>query len=251
MARATLIIDSFDSPHEVLSLIDVMERTGLPSSSSHRIVTQLVDSDWIVRLRCGYRLGPRALSLLVNPRSSHRELRAASSRHLHSLMLRTGMVVRLTILDGADELILDQLSGRWSATPSTTVGDRNCPCATVSGRTLLSVLSPEALTQLLHTRERRCAGCGAAHARLESDLANIRRNDGILAARVGHDPGSAPHVAAVVDVTGVPVAAVSLGGRAGNPEIRHTVLVADAACAITAHLEASGARRRAAHAAGE
>lgn len=234
VARATLIIDSFDSPYEVLGLTDVVERTGLSSSSAHRLVTQLVESHWIARLRYGYRLGPRALSFVANPYAGHRELRSAAARPLHSLLLRGGSVVRLTVLDGLDELILDQLTSRYTPRPTTNVGDRNCPCASISGRTMLSVLSPDSLAQLLHSRRRNCVDCGPAHARLESDLAVIRRNRGMCVGR-GHLANSAP-AAAVVDIIGMPVAAVSISGTAGIPDIRPVSIVSSTAATIARNL---------------
>ncbi|MFC9518702.1 IclR family transcriptional regulator [Nocardiaceae bacterium NPDC056970] len=235
VARATLIIDSFDSPYEVLGLDDVAERTGLSSSSAHRLVTQLVESRWIARLRYGYRLGPRALSFVSTPYTSHLELRSASARPLHSLFLRTGTVVRLTVLDGLDELVLDQFSGRYAPLPTTNIGDRNCPCASISGRTLLSVLSPDSLAHLLNSRRRKCENCGPAHARIETDLAFIRRNGGMFVNR-GLHPHDAPVAAAVVDITGLPVAAVSLGGRTGTGSARCLALVSEAVETIARNL---------------
>lgn len=236
VARATLIIDSFDSPYEVLGLGDVVERTGLSTSSAHRLVTQLVESRWIARLRDGYRLGPRALSFVVNPYVGHRELRSAAARPLHSLLLRTGTVVRLTVLEGLDELVLDQLTGQHTPRPPTNVGDRNCPCASTSGRTLLSVLSPDSLEHLLNSRRRKCASCGPAHARLDSDLATIRRNRGMFVDHFAHPTDGAPVSAAVVDVAGMPIAAVSLGGRTGTSNARYLSIVSETVDTIARQL---------------
>ena len=63
------------------SLADVVERSGLPFSTVHRIAGQLMDRGYIVRLKRGqYRIGPAALALGRN--SSIRTLLEEASRPL-------------------------------------------------------------------------------------------------------------------------------------------------------------------------
>ncbi|HNM11017.1 MAG TPA: helix-turn-helix domain-containing protein, partial [Mycobacterium sp.] len=58
--RFTAIIDAFDDAAGGLTLDQIAGRTGLPRSTTHRILDQLVRLRWLTHAGRGYRLGARA-----------------------------------------------------------------------------------------------------------------------------------------------------------------------------------------------
>lgn len=67
-ARAMSILASFSQEHPVLGLADISRRTGLSSSTTHRLVSEL--TEWGALARTGhfqYRIGPmlRRLSTIA------------------------------------------------------------------------------------------------------------------------------------------------------------------------------------------
>ncbi|MFD0853208.1 helix-turn-helix domain-containing protein, partial [Actinomadura adrarensis] len=60
--RVVRVLDTFDGATR-LSLAQVVQRSGLPRSSTHRILDQLVAVRWLSREGNDYRLGIRMLEL--------------------------------------------------------------------------------------------------------------------------------------------------------------------------------------------
>ena len=58
--RFTAIIDAFDDAAGGLTLDQIAGRTGLPRSTTHRILDQLVRLRWLTHAGRGYRLRARA-----------------------------------------------------------------------------------------------------------------------------------------------------------------------------------------------
>ncbi|NKS52696.1 helix-turn-helix domain-containing protein [Rhodococcus hoagii] len=53
-----------------LSLDQIARRSGLPRSSTHRIIVEMIELDWLTRWGRNFRLGPRALGA-VGPQATH------------------------------------------------------------------------------------------------------------------------------------------------------------------------------------
>ncbi|MFC6580404.1 IclR family transcriptional regulator [Planomonospora parontospora] len=139
--RMTLIMDAFTGRSTRLTLEDVARRTHLPRSTAHRILDQLVRLGWIEHTSSGYGLGPRALGL--GGGDGHGEVREAAAPLLHDLQLRTGLVVHLAVLDGAEVFYLDKVGGRFAASVPSRVGGRAPAHSTALGKAMLAWLEPE------------------------------------------------------------------------------------------------------------
>lgn len=233
--RFTLILDAFDQrPTLRLTLDQIAARTGLPRSTAHRILGQLVGLEWLDYVGAQYSLGRRALGLCGQD-GLHGEIRKAAAEQLHQLHLRTGLVVHLAALEGTDEVYLDKVGGPFAATLPSKVGTRQHAYLTTGGRAMLAWLAPEEVdARFAPLLPRSAGGTRWDLALLHEELARIRRAHGIS---IDHGAQTRkfvgvelPSVAAAIRGVDGPVAAICVCGAANSVPIERLVpLVAEAA----------------------
>jgi DNA-binding IclR family transcriptional regulator len=233
--RMTLIMESFEDRATRLRLDEIAADTGLPRSTSHRILEQLVRLGWLRHTQDGYALGQRALQLGGSV-SNHAEIRAAAVPLLEELHARTGKVAHLGILDFADVVYLDKIGRRGTATPSR-VGGRAPAHAVGLGKAMLAWLPPEEADTLFE---------GGMKARTQNTITNlsvmhqelrrIRARHGLAFERDEYVLGISCVGAAVRGPEGV-VAGISLCGETGADALeRYAPLVLDVAKRISLRL---------------
>ncbi|WP_224763596.1 IclR family transcriptional regulator [Salinibacterium sp. ZJ70] len=139
--RVVLIMNAFKGSRARLGLADVVEATGLPRSSAHRILQQLAGAGWLEREHNGYRLGLGIFELgaLVGYRS--RITHAA--RPLLRELSAGRYVAHLAVLDGTDVVYLDKVAGATPARLPSRVGGRVAAHATGVGKAILAHSSNE------------------------------------------------------------------------------------------------------------
>jgi len=142
VARIAVIMRVFDEPGARFRLDEVTVRAGLPRSTVHRILDQLLVTGWIQRRPDGYSLSAGA-SAARHSLAEHPELRSVAAPVLNRLHLDTGLIVHLGVLVGADVLILDRIAGRAPSGLPTRVGGRVPAHATALGKAMLAELSAE------------------------------------------------------------------------------------------------------------
>ncbi|MDT0203201.1 IclR family transcriptional regulator [Nocardioides sp. AE5] len=252
--RMTLILDAFRGPTTRLTLEQVARVTHLPRSTAHRILDQLVKLAWLEHTSFGYALGSRSLKLGDAGDRGANDLRAEAAPMLHDLMVRTGLVVHLAVLDGDQVHYLDKLGGRFAGAVPSRVGGRAPSHSTALGKAMLAWLEPEAVDEiagdsLARSTDRTIGDLSTLH----QELHRIRGRGGLAFERGECFPDIACVAAAVRGLDG-PVGAISLVGDAKAPLERVAPLVAAAARTISHTLspelaQASRARRRTAAAA--
>jgi len=224
--RITLIIDLFDSPFQRLSLEQISRHTGLPRSSAHRILEQLIALSWLIHTKEGYGLGSRATRLIGG--SDHTIVRGAAAPHLHELALRTGFVVHLAVLEHRDVLYLDKVGGRGAQAVASRVGGRAPAHTTAVGKAMLAWLPPEVVdatyTQPLTRATPRTLPDLAA---LHEELYAVRRRRGLAVEHGECVPGVECVAASLRDASG-PLAAISLVAPTGSAVERFAPLVVEA-----------------------
>ncbi|MBF6354994.1 helix-turn-helix domain-containing protein [Nocardia higoensis] len=138
MGRVLLLLEPFRE-RDGLTLTELAERAGFPRSSAHRMLSQLVDVGWLRRNGTSYHLGPKMVELGSEARAHDRIYRAAAPL-MYRLHKRTGMAVRLIVLEGDELLVLEQIGGRWAAAAlRTRPGQRRRAQGAVEGAALLAV----------------------------------------------------------------------------------------------------------------
>ncbi|MEU7143812.1 IclR family transcriptional regulator [Nocardia sp. NPDC046473] len=213
--RMTLILDAFDGATPTLTLLGLSERTGLPRSTVHRILDQMIRLRWLAHAPGGYRLGMRTLEL-GGLAADHNEIRDVVSPLLHDLCQRTGMVGHLGVLDGREVLYLDKAGGRFAATVPTRLGGRMPAHSTALGKALLASLEPSIVeTSFRDHLPQLTARTICDRAELHRELARIRQRQGVAVDNEESVAGIAC-VGVPLRGRGAAVAALSLSGQIGS-----------------------------------
>ncbi|TYL45493.1 IclR family transcriptional regulator [Nocardioides sp. BGMRC 2183] len=233
--RMTLILEAFTSPSTRLTLEQVARATHLPRSTAHRILDQLVKLEWLAHSPFGYSLGARSLGL-GGTGGSHLELREAAAGPLHELLIRTGLVAHLAVLDGAEVHYLDKMGGRFASIVPSRVGGRAPAHCTALGKSMLAWMSAEDVDdQIAPAIGRNTSRSIGDVATLHQELTRIRARHGIAFERGECFPEIACVAAAIRGPEGA-VGAISLVGDAGTQLERVAPLVLDAARQVTGAL---------------
>jgi DNA-binding IclR family transcriptional regulator len=240
--RMTLIMDSFGGPQIRLTLEDVAGRTNLPRSTTHRILEQLVRLRWLERNGRDYGLGPRALGF-GGKDAGHGALRAAAFPLLHTLSVRTEMVVHLAVLNGSDACYLDKFGGKAAVQVPSVVGGLVPAHCTSVGKSMLAWLSPEQIDDLYRGPlvKRTAHSIGDLEV-LHRELIRIRARSGLAFERGECFPQVACVGAAVRGPDG-PIGGISLVGDVRAPLERLAPLIANTAHAISDKLMGETARK--------
>lgn len=178
VARVALIVNAFDRAGTVLRLDQVVDRTGLPRSSTHRILHQLHGAGLLQHAPDGYSLAASALP--AAGAIDHSTLRGVASPILERLHADTALVVHLGVLAAADVVYLDKVAGGGGGAVPTRVGGRTPAHASALGKAMLARLRAEDIDKTLDRQLRKCTPSTIADLpTLHQELARIRTRRGI------------------------------------------------------------------------
>ncbi|MEV5879487.1 IclR family transcriptional regulator [Streptomyces sp. NPDC052101] len=148
LEKAAKVLSTFQSAEPRLTLTEVVRRSGLPRSSAHRILDQLVQLRWLEREGRDYRLGMGMLELGALA-SHHNRLRRAALPHLHALHESTSHLVHLTVLDGTEVVYLERIGGSDDSGVPSRVGGRQPAYCTAAGKAILAFADPALVEQVV------------------------------------------------------------------------------------------------------
>jgi DNA-binding IclR family transcriptional regulator len=207
--RVVEILDVFTTPGG-LTLTQVVARTNLPRSSTHRILEHLVRIRWMRREGFTYHLGLRMLELGTLAAHQH-ELRAAAAAHLHELHIRTGLVVHLAVLDGSEIVYLERVGGSFGMRVPSRVGGRAPAHCTGAGKAMLAFADEATVAPILGGPMPTPTSLSIGSApRLRTELDRVRER-GIAFDREESVPGIGC-VGAPIGTPGSFAAAISVSG---------------------------------------
>ena len=209
--RMSLLLDLFDAGTSRLTLAELSERSGLPRSTTHRILDQLVQLRWLEHSGTSYVLGLRALEL-GGLAVAHHEVRKVAAPLLAELHQRTGAVASLAVLDRKDVVFVDRHGRGLSSDGVTRVGGRAPAHATAVGKAMLAWVDDRSLAAVYGER----LGSRTHHTlttfeALRHELALIRARHGLAFDREELTPGSVA-VAVAIRGTGRATGAIQLAG---------------------------------------
>ena len=243
--RMTAVLQAFDAGSPRLTLAELADRTGLPRSTAHRILDQLVGLRWLEHSGQSYGLGMRALEL-GGLAASHHELRDIATPLLTQLNQRTGAVASLAVLDRRDVVYVDRIGRGLSSDAVTRVGGRAPAHATAAGKAMLAWVSDASLRDSYpHRLATRTPRTITTLESLRQDLAQVRLRGGIAYEREEVAQGTVS-VAVALRGGGEARAALQLSGEARTVSLeRLAPFVQEAARQASRSLfPAPGTRRR-------
>jgi DNA-binding IclR family transcriptional regulator len=183
--RHLRVLDAFDALRPFLTLSELAHATGLPASTTHRLVGELAEAGMLERLPDKtYRLGVR-LWEYASRTPGALGLREVARPWLAAAHARINQHVQLGVRSGTDVIFLERISARDAVVNATLIGGRIPLHASSIGLVLLSH-APEAVIEetiargLLSYTPHTIATGAALRARLRS----IRADD--LAVTAGH-----------------------------------------------------------------
>jgi len=136
LSKGLRLLNVFSVSNAELSISELARRSGIPKSTTHRLVTELVNSGALERGPRGVRLGVHLLELghLVPAQ----RLREVAVPFAHSLNEVTHLTSNLAIRDGQDIVYVEKISSRSLRVPHSRAGGRLPIHCTALGKAILA-----------------------------------------------------------------------------------------------------------------
>ena len=173
-SRLLALLGAFDEGARQLSLSELSRRSGLPLSTTHRLVAELVGWGALRRADDGrYVLGRRMWELgLLAPIQV--EVREIASPFLSDVFAATQATVHLAVREGTKALYVERLSGHRSVPVVSSVGSRLPLHATGVGKVLLAHAPDRVQREVLADLTRETPYTIVAPGTLQQQLAQVR-----------------------------------------------------------------------------
>ena len=208
LTRGVQVLQAFRPRGGTLTLPALVERTGLPKPTVHRLAEELVELGLLERRPVGYRPG-LGLFELGELAPAKVDLREVALPFMQDLYEATHETVHLGIRDDLDVVYAEKIRGHGGVDVPSRVGGRLPLSSTGVGKALLAHAGPDVEAAVLSRPLRRLTEHSLTDpAKLADELAAIRRT-GLAYDREEAAIGVGC-VAAPVLVHGRAVAAVSL-----------------------------------------
>lgn len=171
--KALALLTAFSVKNPVMGVSDIARLTGLPKSTSHRLLATLVRWGLVVKEDKLYSPGFKLMELASVSQS--RRLQDAAMPSLLDLYEMTHETVHLGVLDKDDVVYVEKIYGRSSATTPTRVGGRFPASCSAIGKAMLAF---DASEDIHESGPLRCLTSAsiADPRRLDAELERIRSN---------------------------------------------------------------------------
>jgi DNA-binding IclR family transcriptional regulator len=236
--RVAAILGSFDAAHRELTLSALVARCGLPRSTTHRTADRMIRLGWLDKPQDRYRIGNRLFEI-ASLAPIRLELREAVLPYLQDLHSAAKTTVQLGVLDGAQILVVEKITGHRPMPMLSRVGGIIPAYCSALGRAILAYSDTAAIDAVLDAgmparTPRTLTGKAAVIRELTAVPARgwaIDREEGNIGVSCVAAPifGPLGEVAAALSVTG-PVALVR-ADRIG-PAVRMAAAAASRAYSI-------------------
>lgn len=172
-SRVLAILEAFEKARGSLSLTEISEGSGLPLSTTHRLVAELTDWGFLSRGANGrYQLGIRLWELAQN---AGRQLREAARPFVQDLFSLTGETSQLAVREGHEVLYIERIYGTKRVPRASRVGGRLPMHATAVGKVILAFEEEWVRIAYLNRELERSTAHTHIHAgRLAKELDTIR-----------------------------------------------------------------------------
>ncbi|MFX1671277.1 IclR family transcriptional regulator [Paraburkholderia sp. A2WS-5] len=130
---------------------------GTTRSTTHRLVSSLVQARYLRQVQGGYLLGPKLIELGTIA-LEQMPLTAVARTHLEALAEATLDTIHLGVRDGDDVLYIDKIPGQRGLEMRSRVGHRMPLASTGIGKAMMLDLSPQSWRDLFEASRRALAG---------------------------------------------------------------------------------------------
>lgn len=238
ITRALHVLDTFGGLGTVYGVSELARRSGLPKSTTYRIVTQLLHGGYVRRVGSGYALSHHMFTLANHhqPGDARRGPRAIAAPHLGGLFMQTGLAVSFGILRGTEVVYVGQVQGPQTPVLPMTLGGRLPASTTALGKAILAFDERDRVRSVLSAPLPRLTRNSISAPGLLLEQLRATRERGIAFDRQESLLGFSC-IAAPIIVPGEPVTAVSLCGP--SLQLEAPILLrklADTAAAIASDL---------------
>jgi DNA-binding IclR family transcriptional regulator len=143
LRRATQLLAAFTPERPALTLSQLARRTGLPLTTTHRLVGELVECGFLERdAAATFHIGLRLWEIAsLAPRGLG--LRELALPFMEDLFAVTSENVQLAVREGHESVFVERIAGRTAVPVFTRVGGRFPLHPTGVGRVLLAFAPPE------------------------------------------------------------------------------------------------------------
>jgi DNA-binding IclR family transcriptional regulator len=148
LSRGLSLLELFSPEESEMSISEMARRTGMPKSTTHRLVGDLLRWGALEKGRRGVRLGVRLFELghLV---PDHSRLREIAIPFAHSLNEITHLTSNLAVREGNEIIYLEKITSRDLRVPHSRVGGRLPMHCTALGKAILAHSSPSFIESVL------------------------------------------------------------------------------------------------------
>ncbi len=148
LSRGLSLLELFSPDENEISIREMARRTGMPRSTTHRLVSDLVEWGGLERGRKGVRLGVRLFELghLV---PDHSRLRDLAVPFAQSLAEVTHLTSNVAMRQGSDIIYVEKINAHDLRVPHSRVGGRLPITCTGLGKAILAFSSPDFIDGIL------------------------------------------------------------------------------------------------------
>ncbi|MFC8181750.1 IclR family transcriptional regulator [Rhodococcus sp. NPDC057297] len=244
--KALAILEAFAGEKTELTMSDIARATGLPSSTTHRLIQELERWGGLERRADGrYGIGVRLWEVAARSRGTY-GMREIALPFLQTLWDLTRAHVLFAVLDRNEALLIERISGTKDVPDAGRAGGRLPLHASAVGKILLANADPSVQARIASSELFGYTSATIVDAGdLRVELAHVRRA-GFATSRDELTAGSTSCAALVTardGVGGLTIAAVSALGSTGRRDMNEVIaLTRSAAQGITRALADRGAR---------
>ena len=213
--RMTAVLSAFSPSHDRMGVNEIARRSGLPKSTTSRLVSSLVRLGYLERQGNVVGVGLKLFELGTRSGQAN-DLRSLALPTMANLRSATLQSVHLTVLEGTDVVYIGILHGRDSSALLSRVGGRLPAYATGAGKALLAFSPPEVVDRVI------AGGFVAYQPGTITNAGSLRRElDAIRKTRLAYStaeagPGVTAAASPILAADARPVAALSVSGRIGH-----------------------------------
>jgi len=209
IGKAFALLTVLQSASGAMRLSDLSRKTGLPKSTTHRMLNALQESEVVVRIGTGYKAARHSDDDVTG---SYGTFLSTLAPYLGDVLMRTGLTAGLAVLDDTEVVYLHRVHGHDDTRGSSDDPGRVRAYSTAAGRLLMAF--DRAATQRI-IEECRLGSDDAAN--LCRDLARIGRD---RLAMMRTDQGATCIAVPLLGVHGYPRVALTATGssRRVDPE---------------------------------